>query len=246
MMARSARFWQVLQWQLRALVQQRAVWALAALAVGLVLGGAALRGFDFGGEEPRFIIHFARGVVLAGGTALGALAGPLLVIGGIEQRTTELLLMRGVRRMELIVAQVAALGILLGWLALTAAAVTWCVLPGSDAAGGWGQVWTVLAPTWPALGVTAAAAVLMAVIFRTMLLAGAGTLALAVVGHLAPVLDRLQSASDAGTRAAGMVLDVLVPDLAVAMSGASGALYAVAYGVALTLLAALIFSRREF
>lgn len=246
MLTAGARLWQVLQWQLRVLVHQRAAWVLAAGALGLVLGGAALRGFDFGGEESRFVIHFARGAVLLGGTVLAALAGPLLVIGGIEQRTTELLLMRGVRRTELIVAQVVALCILLGWLTLTATAVTGGVLPAAKAGEGWAQVWAALAPTWPVLGVTAAVAVLMAVIFRTVLLAGAGTLALAAAGHLAPVLERLQSATDGWARTAGLLLDGLVPDFTVAMNGATGALYAGAYGATLTLLAALIFSRREF
>lgn len=246
MMTASVRLWRVLQWQLRVLVHQRAAWVLVTLALGLVFGGATLRGFDFGGEESRFVIHFARGAVLLGGTVLLALAGPLLVIGGIEQRATELLLMRGVRRTELIVAQVIALCILAGWLALTATAVTWGVLPATDAGEGWSQVWAALAPTLPALGVTAAAAVLMAVIFRSVLLAGASTLAFALTGHLAPVLERLQNASDGWSRATGMLLDVLVPDFGVAMNGAGGALYAGVYGVALTLGAALIFSRREF
>lgn len=246
MMTASIRLWRVLQWQLQVLVHQRAAWVLATLALGLVLGGATLRGFDFGGEESRFVIHFARGAVLLGGTVLLALAGPLLVIGGIEQRATELLLMRGVRRTELVVAQVVALCILVGWLVLTATAVTCGVVPTTDAGGGWSQVWAALAPTLPALGVTAAAAVLMAVIFRSVLLAGAGTLAFALTGHLAPVLERLQNASANWARTAAMLLDVLVPDFAVAMNGASGALYVGVYGVALTLGAALIFSRREF
>jgi len=205
-----------------------------------------LRGFNFGGEESRFVVDFAHSVLLVGGALLVSLAAPALVIGGMETRTSELLLVHGVRRTELVLAQFAAITVALGWLTILAIVATAGVLGTLDRSIDTMTVIRVICGEFPPLLVVSAAAVLAAVISRTAILATSLTLVFAFAAHAAPVLAHARERSVGWGRAGWMALDALLPNFAHATANVAGIGYSLAYATVLLAGACVIFSHREF
>lgn len=225
----------------------RAGWMIAAVAIAIIGLAALLREFNFGTEEPRFLINSARVALQWCGALYLALAGPALVHGGIESRLAALMFVRGMRRGEWLVAQWLVLLALTGGLAVVAG----LALAAALAALGHGAVapagWALLASGAGPLIILAGASLFSATLTRSTPLATVVTLALAVAGQLAPVLRVVQDRAGTVQQWLWRGLDWLVPDFSVFQSAGSATalLHAFGYSAAYGLAAFLILRRRD-
>jgi len=208
------RFFHLTRWHLGVLQHLRLTWWLALVLIALIAGGVALRELNFGRAEPRFLVHYCAGVYWIAGTLLAVLASPALFLGGLQDRTVELLLLRGARRGEVIASQ---------WMALTLALAAMTVLAGMAAAAllaatghsaSIGTCWQLIAGHALALTVLVAAALCCAALVQGMLLASTLTLGFALAGQLAGVLAQLQASATGPAWVVWTMLHALMPDLA--------------------------------
>lgn len=246
-MKAARQFWALTQFALAVAVRLRAGWAIAGAVVALIAGGALLRELHFGGAEARFLVDYAAGVLATAGAMLVALVGPAVFFEGLRSGTTVVLLVHGARRGGVVAAQIAAVGVAVGWLATLCALATIALL-GALGHGVWtGEALVALARATGPLLVLAAASVFFAGLARSALLATTLTLALAFAGHLAPVLASASAHPGGMAQAGWTILGWLVPNFGVADSaspaGAAG--YFAAYALVYATLAGWVFSRRE-
>lgn len=247
MNAQPVRLWHGTQLLLAEALHQRIAWLVAGVAVAVIISGSALRGFNFGGEEPRFLINTGRLALGLTGTLLAALLGPVLFFDGLATGTTHALLVRGLRRFEVLAAQLLALWAVLGWLFIACAIAVVLVLVGCGHAAHAGEAVRSLASGSGSLFILGGVAVLGCAIARGPLFAGMVVIAVAIAGQLAPVISHAQSRS-AGFGAWGWgALDWIVPNFAVftTASPAAAAVYAVGYSALYAFAGMLVFSRRE-
>lgn len=243
MNATGRRFWHLVQLQLAEALHQRIMWILAGAAAAVVGAAAVLRDLNFGGGEAHFFLSAARVALGLTGTVLVALLGPTL----LAPRLAPVLFARGVRRSEWVLANLAATVVAVGWLVV----VLGIALAASLAWHGHGETigaaLRALARGAGGLLVLAGAAVFFASVFERVLPAAAATFALALAGHLAPVIDHLRAQ---GGGVAGVVwrgLDWLVPNFEFAGRASAGvaAVYVAGFAALYTAAAIVVFSRRE-
>lgn len=240
--------WHVTQLLLREAWQLRIGWIFLGLMTALIGVASALRSLHFGGDEPRFLLGAAEFGLRWGGVGLLAAIGTTLLHGGLESRRVALLLVRGVRRAELL----ASLWLVLALVAVAALVVCALALGTVLAVGGHsaalGPAGARLALGVGPLLIMGGAVVMAAVIARSTPLALALSVAFACAGQLAPIARLAQEHSSGWLRAVWHALDVLIPDFSVFQAGAGPvvAVYALAASSAYLLLAVLLFSRREF
>jgi hypothetical protein len=241
------QFWTSVQFWLAVSLRLRAGWIVVAIALGLVGGGALVRQLHFGTAESVFLIDYAAGVLTFGGTLFAALVGPALFFEGLRTHTTVVVLLHGARREGVIAAQTVAVAIALGWLLVLCAGATVGLFQALGHGALIGDVMRAFSRVAGPLLVLAAASVFFATLTRGALLATAWTLALALAGHLAPVITEVGERATGVERMLWSVLGWFVPNFGV-RDGAS-AVFALAYFAAYTLLygglAAWMFSRRE-
>lgn len=241
------RFWALVQFWLAIALRLRAGWVIVGIALALVAGGALVRQLHFGTAEAGFLVDYAAGVLASGGAVFAALVGPGIFFEGLRTRTTVVVLLHGVRRSELVAAQVAATLVAVGWLALlciVAAAGLFCAL-GHGALASEGM--RALARAMGPLLAVGAAGVFFATLTRSALLATTLTLGLALAGHLAAVIVHVGDSASAAGRLARGAMGALVPHFAVADSAPAAlvAAYFGFYALLYTGLGAWVFSRRE-
>lgn len=245
-MNRGRIFWRLVQWQLAWLLHQRVAWVIGLTMLATLAASAALRGFNFGAAEPRFLQSVAVAAVLLAGTLLVALGGPALFFGGLETRSTELLLARGVGRTRLLAAQALAVLLVTGWLVVLGAIALTAVLAALGHGAAIGAALRALSASATSLLVLSGATIFACAIGRTALMASVLTLAVALAGHLASILAHVAMTSAGAERIAWRALGWLVPDFsALAAGGAVGLLLAAAYAAAFLGAASWIFARRE-
>lgn len=241
------QYWALVQFWLAVALRLRAGWVIVALAVALVAGGALMRQLHFGTAEAAFLVDYAAGVLASGGAVFAALVGPGIFFEGLRTRTTTVVLLHGVRRSELVVAQVAAMTVALGWLALLCAVAAVALFHGLGHGAFVPDVLSALARALGPLLVVGAAGVFFATLMRSALLATTLTLALAIAGHLSVVVAHAGERASIAGQIVWRTLGVLVPQFAVA-DNASTLLVAAYFGFYILLYTALgawVFSRRE-
>jgi hypothetical protein len=241
------QFWALVQFWLAVALRLRAGWIVVAVAVGLVGGGALVQQMHFGPAEGAFLIDYVAGVVAWGGSWFAALVGPALFFEGLRTRTTVVVLMHGARRGAMVAAQIVATGIALGWLLVLSAVAAIGLLQMLEHSALIGEGARALSHAAGPLLVLAAASVFFATLTRSALLATGWTLALALAGHLAPVIAQASERAGGLERALWTALSWMVPNFGVA-DGAStaGALgYFASYTLLYAGLAAWVFSHRE-
>lgn len=243
MNASARRFWELVQLQLAEALHQKIVWVLAAAAAALVVAAAFLRDLNFGGAEAHFFISAARVALGLTGTVLVALLGPTL----LSPRLAPVFLARGVRRSEWVLANFATAVIAVGWMAVLLGIALAASLAWHGHGEAIGAALRALARGTGALVVLAGAATFFASVFARLVPAVIATLALALAGQLAPVIDhwRAQSGSVAGVF--WRVVDWAVPDFEFAGQASTGvaAAYVVGFAALYAVAAAVVFSRRE-
>lgn len=244
---RAARqFWALAQWQLAELLHQRVGWVLGGLAVALVGSLGTLREFNFGAGEARFFIGVTQVSLVGFGSLFVALLGANVVAQGLAQRTLPTLIARGVGRSTWLLATLAALWVVVGWLVV--------LLGGALAAMlAWHGHGAVIAAALRELGsgavgllVLATAALFFATIFGRPVAAACATLALAVAAQAAPVLSEA-AARGALTAPFWRVVDWVVPDVVgwAAAPGWVGLAQGLGHAAVFVLGAMIVFAKRE-
>ena len=114
---------------LREALRQKLVAVLALIAVGLVAGVRALRDFNFGASELKFIADFGDGAIAGFGAVLTVTLTAQLFFSEIENRTALTLLAKPVWRTEFL------MGKFLGVVVVAAAVNAWRIVP--DGTEGW-------------------------------------------------------------------------------------------------------------
>ncbi len=243
MKATARRFWHLVQLQLAEALHQRIVWLLAGAAVAVVLEAGVLRDLNFGGAEAHFFISAARVALGLTGSVLGALLGPTLLSAGLAP----VLFARGVRRAEWVGANLAAVVVALGWLVVVLGAALAASLAWHGHGEAIGPALRALARGGGPLIVLAAAAMFFASVFARLVPAAAATLALAVGGQIAPVLDHVRAQSGVVGGVFWRAVDWLVPNFEFAGRAAGGvaAAYVLGFAALYALAAVVVFSRRE-
>ena len=246
-MKRARQFWHLVQWQLAEALHQRVWWLVAAAAVGLVLSVGVLREFNFGAAEARFFVSVGQVTLGFGGAVLTALLGPTLLTGGLAQRTAHVLFARGVRRSDWVLANFAALAVVVGWLVVMLAGALVAMLALHGHADAIRPALRTLAVSVGGLVVWAAAAVFFATVFERTTPAAAATVALALASQLAPVWQHLAGRVDSAMGWGWRALAWVVPNLGGLESAAGGtvAVLVVGYAAVFVGAAMIVFSRRE-
>lgn len=97
----------------REALRQRLWLLLVGMAVALASGALALRAFDFGSSESRFLMDAGFGVQWVFGAILAVVATTQLFYSELERRTALMVLARPVRRIEFIVGKLGGVLLLL-------------------------------------------------------------------------------------------------------------------------------------
>lgn len=241
------QYWALVQFWLAIALRLRAGWAIGAIALALVAGGALMRQLHFGSAEAGFLVDYAAGVLASGGAVFAALVGPGIFFEGLRTRMTAVVLLHGARRAKLVAAQVAATLVAVGWLALLcilATAVLFLALGHGALAS---EAMRALARAMGPLLVVGAAGVFFSTLTRSALLATTLTLGLALGGHLAAAIVEVGETASAAGRLAWGAVGALVPHFAVADRAPAAVVvtYFGFYALLYTGLGAWVFSRRE-
>lgn len=241
------QFWALTQFWLTLAVRLRVAWGLGLAAVALIAGGAVLREFHFGSAERVFLIDYGAAVFALGGSLMAALTGPALFFAGLQSRVTSIVVVHGGARGGVIVAQAIALAVVLGWLAVLCSMAIAVVFPAIGHAAATGTAVRMLALELAPLFATAAMSLFLATICRNALLASTLTLAGALAGRLAPAVGFASAQATGAGKLPWLLLNVLVPDLAIGEKVALGWSlgYLAAYAALYLGLAAWCFSRRD-
>jgi len=241
------QYWALVQFWLAVVLRLRAGWVIVALAVAFVAGGVVMRQLHFGTAEAGFLVDYAAGVLASGGAVFAALVGPGIFFEGLRTRTTTVVLLHGVRRSELVAAQVAATIVALGWLALLCSVAAVALFHGLGHGALASEVVRALARALGPLLVVGAAGIFFATLTRSALLATTLTLALGLAGHLAVVIAHAAERASVAGQIVWWALGACVPRFAAADNApaALAVAYFGGYALLYTGLAAWVFSRRE-
>lgn len=241
------QFWALAHFWIAVALRLRVGWAIGFGAVALVAGGALLRELHFGSAEAGFLVDYVGAVFALGGSVLIALAGPTVFFEGLRTRTTAVLLAHRASRGAVLGAQLAAIIVLLGWLLAAVVAATVGLFSAVGHGSCLADAVRILAQTVGPLIALAAASVLFASLARHALLASALTLAMALAGHLAPVIAHAGVQATGASRAGWVLLAWLVPNFAVAERASTAVAlgYFSAYAAIYVAMAVWVFSRRE-
>ncbi len=247
MSARLQRCWHLTQFLLAQALHQRVGWLLATVALAVLAGAGALRGFNLGTEEPRFFTQLALLSLLLSGAFVAAFVGPALFCEGLATRTIPTLLMHGARRSEVVIGLLIALWTLLGWLVLLHAGTLAGVLIAYGHAPELAPALRAVASGFGPLLIVGAGSILAAMLLGRAVLSTAATLALACAGQLAPVIAFAQVRSSGVAQMGWTALEWLVPNFAVFETASpwAAATYAVSYASLYGCAAAFFFARRE-
>lgn len=213
----------------RALVRQRLVGAITALALLMIVGGRGLLALDFGAAPQRFVIDFGFAAIAVFGAMLAIVATVQMVLGEAESGTAALLLAKPVRRGEYVLGKWVGVMMLLGlFCAVTGGLVA--LLAGQAGTGGeagafaageaqapieaWRGVVIAAILQWMKLGVLAAGALVLASYLRSPVLAIVVGLVIVAVGYLRGAAQAVYSSASAGPVGRGLdrVL-AIIPDL---------------------------------
>jgi len=238
-------------------IRDRILYLLLAFAL-LLIGASRLLSLLTVGDENKIIKDLGLSAISLLGLLTAVFVGVSLVFKEIERRTVYTLLAHPVARWQFVAGKYAGL---LAVLAMNVVLMTG-VLAGILLVRGESPL-----PLVPAellilveLAIIAAFAVLFSS-FTNPILAAVGTVAVYVAGHLSWSFDLLKKRLPPGAgRVLCDVLHALLPDLdrldlkAAAVHGQTipfgeplwGAAYGIAYSVAVLILAAWLFSRRDF
>ncbi len=241
------QYWALVQFWLAVVLRLRAGWVIVAVVVAFVAGGALMRQLHFDTAEVFFLVDYAAGVLAGGGAAFAALVGPGIFFEGLRTRATTVVLLHGVRRSELVAAQVAATVVALGWLALLCGVAAVALFHGLGHGAFVPDVVRALVRALGPLLVVAAAGIFFATLTRSALLATTLTLALALAGHLAAVVAHAAERASVAGQIVWWALGACVPRFAVADDAPAvlAAAYFGGYALLYTGLGAWVFSRRE-
>jgi len=99
-------------------VRQRLVLVFGLLGIGLIAGALALREFNFGAAELKFLLDFGFGALSFFGTLVAVVATAQTFFGEIDGKTAQAALARPVTRVEFIVGKLGGVAALLGVFAL--------------------------------------------------------------------------------------------------------------------------------
>ena len=241
-------WWKVTQYYLAVAVRQRAGWLVIACGALLVLGGAVVRDFHFGSAEARFLTDYSASVVALAGTLLLALLVPALFHDSLRNGTAVSLLMHGARRETLLLAQLSAAVVVLGWLLLVCVLGYGATMMALGHAAEMESGMRLLARGALPLLVIAAAGGCASTLTRAPFLATLLTLGFSVAGHLSAAAGSALAHAQGAAHVAWFVLGCCVPDFA--LFDTLPYLAALGYAGAFVLLYAgagvWLFSRREF
>jgi len=200
----------------REAARQRVFPAFLGIALILVVSVLALRTFNFGDSETRFVVDFGFGVLGIMGALLAIVATTVLFFAEIEHRVIQTVLARPVTRGAYLAGKWSGLSVLLGVFGLLVLALLAGLLVGHGLTD---LAWTTFviagALQLVKLAVLVAITLLLAVTARTHLLAGMLALMVWLCGQAHPVL--VEVARDGSTvwlRSLARVGGWLVPDFA--------------------------------
>lgn len=239
---------------LRDALRLRLALLLLAAGAGLVFVALALRDFNFGAAELKFVADFGLGAIGLLGTLLAALAMAQLYYDDLANGVAACVLARTVRRWEFLAGKLAGVAALLA-LFVAALSLVLAVLLGVREA----QLGAVLAPlavflqccalVWLKVTLVAALTLLVCSYAGSALFASSAGLMLAVIGHLRPYaggegwLGWLRFWPNLGLFDAS---PLLADGRGLSWAGlAAIAGYWAVYQVLLTLLASYVFKHRE-
>lgn len=255
---------------LREAVRQKLVAGLALIACGFVLGVRALRDFNFGAPELKFIADFGDGVIAGFGAVLTIVLLAQLFFGELESRTALTLLAKPVWRSEFLLGKffgvVAVVSVFCVLLTATLSVVLWqreaalrtegfAVGPagvGFDPAALWIAAWLHIVR----LSVLAAGMMLVASIAQTQLYAIIVGFLGFVVCHLQHVAQGVYSrAGSAAMAGVATLIGWMFPDFHLFSLEAGGArtfegvarltIYGAGYAALALGLAVWVFRHRE-
>ncbi len=255
---------------LREAVRQKLVALLGLIAMGLVAGVHALRDFNFGASELKFIADFGDGAVAGFGAALTIVLMAQLFFSEIENRTALTLLAKPVWRTEFLLGKF--LGVIVvaacfcALLTATLAVVLWnreaaLVLerPEGLVAGGavnYGALWIGAWLHWLKLVLLAAGTLLVASFAQTQIYTVMLGFTGFVICHLQAFAQVAYGRSGAGVMTvAATVIHGMFPDFQLFTVGAGGewsfgviarlTVYAAGYAAVAVGLAVYAFRQRE-
>lgn len=256
-------------------VRQRVFHFATLLAGVLVLSSLALRGFDFGGAELKFVADFGHGALVLFGSVLTIVTTVQLLGGELENRTVLPVLARPVRRSEFILGKfLGAWAVVLVFCAVTTGLLLLAMrlrasaIPASPAAapllqGAAGPYWAVAAGGLlqaVKFGLLTAIVLFVGSYAQTMLFAQAVSFLVLVVCHLQYLArDAWQSGNGWLERLGGGAIGLLFPNFQLfgaefargdsggelALQVARVGVYGAFYAMAFLGLAVWSFRRRE-
>ncbi len=176
---------------LREALRMRLAWLLAAVGAGLVFMALALREFNFGAAELKFVADFGLGAIGLAGTVLAALATAQLHFDDLASGMAASLLARSLRRWEYLVGRLAGVTALLAIFVMTLAVVLGSIIAVRES-----QLGATLAPlsvflqacaiVWLKVTLVAAMTLLVCSYAGSALFGSCAGLLLAVIAHLRP------------------------------------------------------------
>jgi len=228
---------------------------LAFIGIGLIGGARALRDFNFGTAELKFLGDFGLGVVGFLGALLAVLAPAHLFFDGIGSRSVYCVLARPVRRWEYLLGIYAGVAALLAGfvavLALVLAAIIAVREAGLQASFVPLPVFLqACALVWLKVTLIAAMTLLVCSYAGSALFASGAGLLLALIAHLRPfapdsgLLSWLRVWPNLGLFDAGALLATGQSPTGAWLAGVI--IYWAAYAVFFTALASYAFKHREF
>jgi hypothetical protein len=264
-----SRVWLIAAVTLREAARQKLVGLLGLIAMGLVVGVHALRDFNFGASELKFIADFGDGAIAGFGAALTIVLMAQLFFSEIENRTALTLLAKPVWRTEFLLGKffgvVVVAACFCGLLTATLTLVLWnreaalqaerpdMVIVGSVNYGG---LWVIAWLHWLKLVLLSAGTLLVASFAQTQIFA-------VMLGFAGFVICHLQAFAQIAYGKMGSVvmsvpatlIHAMFPDFQLFTLGASGAwsvemlarltIYAVGYAAVALGLAVYAFRQRE-
>jgi ABC-type transport system involved in multi-copper enzyme maturation permease subunit len=264
----------IAQHAVREAVRQKVFGILLLLALTLVAGAQALRDFNFGAPELKFIADLGFGVIGLAGAVLTVTATAQLFFSELEHRTVQTLLARPVWRTEFVLGKYlgsaavtaafcAVLTLLLAVMLRSREAALLREFPESfpaESAVNFAWLGAMGLLVWLKLAVLGALTLLVASYARSQIFAVTTGFLIWVIGHLQYLVQESAARADSPLRRTlGAVLGRVLPNFQLfgeaGLAGAAGgvaweyvgqvALYAAAYVAAACALAVFSFNRRE-
>jgi ABC-type transport system involved in multi-copper enzyme maturation permease subunit len=258
----------------RETMRQRIPALSTVAALGLVAGSQALRQFNFGSSELKFVTDLGFGVITAFGSILAIVATAHLFFSELENRTALTLLAKPVHRWEFLLGKFLGVVVVLAlFCAVTTAALTAVLLWRDEAlraaapeglAGGhlvaYGSLWIFAVLQWIKFALLAALTLVVCSFAGSQVFAVAMGFAVLVVCHLQYLAHEAWSREGTlGAKLAATLIGAVFPNFQLFNLGdrvgaggsipaelaGSVAAYGLAYAVAAFGLAVFCFRKRE-